>query len=123
MSLDKIVNSPQAQALIYRLAAQIASGMTIGPKGDQGEPGAPGAPGLSGTAAGAISPPAKLKAEVIGFFDPATEGEGAIVDTEKHVIYKDVDTFEDRIETCAEQWNDNNVKLLIPVCIRGDREV
>ena len=56
MSLDEIVNSPQARALISRLAAQLANEMTICPKGDQGELGTPGAPGGTRNSCGSSSP-------------------------------------------------------------------
>lgn len=43
-----------------------------------------------------------------------------MVNTRKHVIYKDVYEFRDRIETCVLQRSDEEVKLLIPACLRGD---
>ncbi len=63
---------------------------------------------------------ARLKSEEIGYFDPTAEGEGDIVSTGKHVVYKDVYEFTELIETCAQQWSDAEVRPLIAGCLRGD---
>ncbi len=63
---------------------------------------------------------ARLKSEEIGYFDPTAEDEGDIVSTGKHVVYKDVYEFTERIETCAQQWSDAEVRPLIAGCLRGD---
>lgn len=68
----------------------------------------------------APSQPAKLKAEEIGYFDPTAEGEGDIVTSGKHVIYKDVYEFKDRINTYKLHYTNEEVKNLIPACLRGD---
>ena len=66
------------------------------------------------------SQPAKLKAEEIGYFDPTAEGERDIVTSGKHVIYKNVYEFKDRINTYKLHYSDEEVKNLIPACLRGD---
>jgi hypothetical protein len=63
---------------------------------------------------------ARLTSAEIGYFDPTAEGEGDIVSTGKHVVYKDVYEFTERIETCAQQWSDAEVRPLIAGCLRGD---
>ncbi len=62
----------------------------------------------------------KHKSEDIGFFDPAAEGEGDIVNAGKYVVYKDVYEFKDRIDTLVQHWTEEEVRPLIPGCLRGD---
>ncbi len=63
---------------------------------------------------------AKHKSEDIGFFDPAAEGEGDMVNAGKYVVYKDVYEFKDRIDTLVQHWTEEEVRPLIPGCLRGD---
>ena len=62
----------------------------------------------------------KLKAEEIDYFDPTAEGEGDIVISEKHIIYKNVYDFKDRINTVKLHYSNEEVRNLISVCLRGD---
>lgn len=57
---------------------------------------------------------AELKAEEIGYFDPTTGNKDG------YVIYKDVYRFKNRIEHCLTLWSDEEVKKVIPACLRGD---
>ena len=63
---------------------------------------------------------AKHKSEDIGFFDPAAEGEGDMVNAGKYVVYKDVYEFKDRIDTLVQHWTEEEVRPLIFGCLRGD---
>ena len=63
---------------------------------------------------------AKLKADDIGYFDPAAEGDSEIVNNGKHVMYRDVFAFVDRIELCVALYSEDQVSKVIHACLRGD---
>ena len=67
-----------------------------------------------------FSQPVKLKTKEIDYFDSTTKGEKDIVTSEKHVIYKDVYEFKNRINTYKLHYTDEEVKNLISVYLRGD---
>ena len=73
---------------------------------------------------GQISPTKQLKAEDVGFFDPEYQDEKSIssepiVNTGKHVLYRDVYIFVDRLQDLAETHTSSSVKDVIASCLRG----
>lgn len=71
-----------------------------------------------------IVPVKKLRAEDVGFFDPEYVAEKSrnaqVVNAGKHVIYRDVYTFVNRLKDLAYAHGDTNtVTAVIPECFRG----
>ncbi|KAG6997636.1 hypothetical protein G7Y79_00039g075980 [Physcia stellaris] len=66
----------------------------------------------------------KLKAEDVGFFDPEEQEEDkpftTIVHSGKHVFYKDVYVFVERLQDMAKQYDEKTIEDLVTGCLRGD---
>lgn len=90
--------------------------LSSGPPGEQGSQGPPGNDGV-GNKNG--SPP-QLKADDIGFFDPAFEGEGPIANSGRHTFYRDVYAFVDRLKDIATIKSSDKVREVLPTCFRGE---
>ena len=64
-----------------------------------------------------------MRAEEVGYFDPEhqqEQGNGPVVNTGKHVFYRDVYIFVDRLKDLAvTRPNPNDVKRVITACLRG----
>lgn len=66
----------------------------------------------------------QLRAEEVGYFDPEYQQEqgttnGPIVNAGKHVFYKDVYVFTDRLKDLAVQYGETNIKAVMTACFRG----
>ena len=66
----------------------------------------------------------KLKTEDVGFFDPEEQEEDkpftTIVHSGKHVFYKDVYVFVERLQDMAKQYDEKTIENLVSECLRGD---
>lgn len=96
-----------------------------GPAGPAGPQGPPGLPGADGTGTAAEHRPLVVKSpEDIGFFDPAYEdpsGKNAsIVNAGRHVYYRDVFIFLDRLRDLSKGPTGDRVKDYISGCLRGE---
>ena len=64
-----------------------------------------------------------LRAEEVGYFDPEYQSEqgmqGSVVNAGKHVFYKDVYFFTDRLKDLAVQHGETDVKSVMTACLRG----
>ena len=90
-----------------------------GDRGPPGNPGEPGPPGLDGVAAvGGNS--GVLKADDIGYFDPNCEGEGPVVSVGRHMFYKDIYAFVDRLKDVAADKGEDKVRETLTTCFRGE---
>lgn len=58
-------------------------------------------------------------AEAIGFFDPGAEGNEPVSNVGKHVFYKDVYAFVDRLKDVALLKGDDKLRNILPQCLRG----
>lgn len=68
--------------------------------------------------------PGQLRAEEVGYFDPEYQQEqgtsnGPVVNAGKHVFYKDVSVFTDRLKDLAVQRGEADVKVAMTACFRG----
>lgn len=93
--------------------------MPLTPKSDQITLAAPAPPSFA-----TPSPAPKLRAEGIGYFDPEYQEEGKkndtpIINAGKHVFYKDVFVFTERLKDLAKQHGDETIERLITSCLRG----
>ena len=68
----------------------------------------------------------KLRSEEVGYFDPEYQGESisqninsAVVNAGKHVYYRDVYIFVDRLKDLGAQYGNTTVFNLIVACFRG----
>lgn len=65
----------------------------------------------------------KLRAEEVGYFDPEYQQEqgssGPVVNAGKHVFYKDVYVFTDRLKDLAAQRGESDIKSVMTACFRG----
>ncbi len=59
-----------------------------------------------------------LRADDIGFFNPKAEGEGPVVG-EKHVTFRDVFAFVDRLKEMKRRFSEQQVLPLIVSCLKG----
>lgn len=67
---------------------------------------------------------AKLRAEEVGYFDPEYQQEqgmshGPVVNAGKHIFYKDVYVFTDRLKDLAAQRGESDIKSVMTACFRG----
>ena len=135
------LNDPQVQAIINAAAATAASTAvaqyvrdhppqpgprgapgSAGPPGNPGPPGPPGTPGSDGAGNGTNN----LKADEVGFFDPSYEDPNgsktdpqAVVNAGRHVFYRDVYAFVDRLKDLVYLKGEDKVRELLPTCLRG----
>ena len=58
-----------------------------------------------------------MKPEEVGFFDSEYEDTGPVVNAGKHIFYKNVYVFVDRLKDLA--TNKNDVKNVLTACLRG----
>ena len=91
-----------------------------GQPGQPGHPGQPGPPGPPGNDAVGGGGNTTLKADDIGFFDPACEGEGPVVNAGRHTFYKDIYAFVDRLKDFVEIKGEEKVREVLPMCFRGE---
>lgn len=66
----------------------------------------------------------KIRAEEVGYFDPEYQQEqgtisGPVVNADKHMFYRDVYVFIDRLKDLASQRNTITIRLIITACLRG----
>ena len=94
--------------------------MQPGPPGAPGQPGPQGDPGPPGTDVAGGGNSSALKADDIGFFDPAHEGEGPVVSVGRYSFYKDIYAFVDRIKDLVELKGEDKVREVLPTCFRGE---
>lgn len=57
--------------------------------------------------------------EDIGFFDPSAEGTGPVTNVGKHVFYRDVYCFIDRLKDMTGHRGPDKLRNVIPQCLRG----
>ena len=57
--------------------------------------------------------------EEIGFFDPEAEGTDPVVNAGKHVFYRDVFAFVDRLKDMAPLKGPEKLRTVLPQCLRG----
>ena len=66
----------------------------------------------------------KLKIENVSFFDPVQEKESkpfiTIVHSDKHVFYKDVYVFVERLQNMTKQYDEKIIENLVTECLRDD---
>ena len=90
-------------------------------RGDRRPPG-PDPPGGAAADAGGDRPVLK-NSEDIGFFDPRREDDKdreAIVNVGRHIYYKDVFVFTDRLKDLEKGSSGHRVRELVAGCLRGD---
>ena len=107
------VVDPNLQAIISAAIAQYVQSNPP-PPGPPGPRGLPGIDGVGGNGA--------LRPEDIGFLDTSygTDSDGPIANAGRHVFYRDVYAFTDRLEAMAAIRGDDKVRDVIPACLRGD---
>ena len=59
-----------------------------------------------------------MKPEEVGFFDPEYEGTRPIVNAGKHVFYKDIYVFIDRLKDITVQHRESNIRNVLTACFR-----
>lgn len=57
--------------------------------------------------------------EEIGFFDPDGEDEAAVSTVGRHVFYRDIYVFVDRLKDMAPLRGEDKLRIVIPQCLRG----
>ena len=62
--------------------------------------------------------PQALRADDIGFFNPGAEGDGPGV-REKHITFRDVFAFIDRLKEMKRRFSEPEVLRLITSCLKG----
>ncbi len=108
-----------------QIQAVIQASIRASPGGPAGPPGPPGPPGNDGGVPIGESRPVVVKsAEDVGYFDPGYEDSSntnaSIVNAGRHVFYRDVYVFVDRIKDLAKgSTGEQKVKELIPGCLNG----
>ena len=107
------------QGLLRSVATQQGPPGQQGRRGEQGPPGNPGQPGPPGMDAVGGNTGA-LKADDVGYFDPACEGEGPVVSVGRHMFYKDIYAFVDRLKDLASIKGDEKIREILPTCFRGE---
>ena len=77
-------------------------------------------PGGPGPAPQAEAParPLPLRPDDIGFFNPGADGDGPVVG-EKHVTFRDVFVFVDRLKEMKRRFNEEQVLKVILSCLKG----
>ena len=78
-------------------------------------PGPSGPPGNDAVGVGANGF-AQLRSDDVGYFDPSIEGEGAIVIVKRHIFYKNVYVFVNRLKNVV--GNKNNASAIRGVRLR-----
>ena len=124
------LNDPQVQAVIAAAASAAVAQYVRdhptqpGPQGPPGNPGPPGAPGADGSSNGNSS--SSLKADDVGFFDPSYEDanntsakDAPVVNAGRHVFYRDVYAFVDRLKDMAHLKGEEKIREVLPTCFRG----
>ena len=73
------------------------------------------------TAAPQQDPGRYLRADDVGFFDPELDegGSDSVVNVGKYVFYKDIFAFVDRLEDLAAARGENEIREVLPTCLRG----
>lgn len=118
------LNDPQVQAVIAA-AASAAVAQYVRDNPPQGQPGPPGPPGDRGPAGtdGLVGANGALKADDVGFFDPSyedpTNTNSPVVSVGRHVFYRDVYAFEDRLKDLVHLKGEDKVREVLPTCFRG----
>ena len=129
------LNDPQIQAIIAAAASAAVAQYVRdhpppppqrGPPGAPGERGPPGDTGADG-AATVNGTPAQLKADDVGFFDPSYEdpkesnskNENPVINAGRHVFYRDVYAFVDRLKDLVHLKGEDKVREVLPTCFRG----
>ena len=132
-AIQALLNDPQVQAVIAATAnaaiaqytrdhppQQGAQGVQ-GPQGDQGPQGPVGPEGASGSGGNGNA----LKADDVGYFDPSfedpngTKTDAPVVNAGRHVFYRDVYAFQDRLQDLVPLKGEDKVREVIPTCLRG----
>ena len=85
-----------------------------------GPPGPPRNPGPPGNDAVGGNGSSQLMSDDVGYFDPATEGEGPVVTVGRHTFYKDVYAFVVRLKDVAASKGNDKVRKALPTCFRGE---
>ena len=91
------------------------------PQAPSGAPPGGNPPGPSGPPGSNLPPEAprhSLRADDIGFFNPNAEGEGPVVG-EKHVTFRDVFAFVDRLKEMKRRHSEQQVLAVIVSCLKG----
>ncbi|KAM0800587.1 hypothetical protein BDR22DRAFT_908148 [Usnea florida] len=70
------------------------------------------------------SPGPQLRAEELGYFDPESQQEygssnGPFVNTGKHIFFKDIYIFTNRLKESAVPKGEAGIKAIITSCLRG----
>ncbi len=58
-------------------------------------------------------------ADDIGFFDPGLEGDGPVVNVGRHVFYRDIYAFVDRLKDMMNLRGEDKLRAVLPQCFRG----
>ena len=111
---NALLQDPGIKALMQSLvdSALEKNSKIHSPAGEPGSTGPTGAPGID-------IGDNKLKSDEIGYFDPSAEGEVDYVTAGKHIIYRDVFAFTERLDLLTSQYEAEEVRKAIPGCLRG----
>ena len=80
--------------------------------------GGGGAPAPFPAAEAPAGRPLPLRPDDIGFFNPRADGDGPVV-REKHVTFRDVFVFVDRLKEMKRRYNEEQVLKVISSCLKG----
>ena len=133
-AIQALLNDPQIQAVVAATAAAAVAqyvqnhpppGGRDGRQGAQGPVGPQGPTGPEGPS-GSGGNSNHLKADDVGYFDPsyedpngATKTDTSVVNAGRHVFYRDVYAFQDRLKDLVHSKGEDKVKEVLPTCLRG----
>ena len=121
------INDPAIQNIITATAAAAVAQYVrdhpplLGPAGPLGDRGLAGNDGVGGVGNGA------LKADDVGFFDPFYEDSSnsntTVVNAGRHVFYRDVYAFIDRLKDLINLKEEDKVREVLPTYFRGSAQI
>ena len=103
------------EGFFNRLSANLLANFRNPPDGGGGAPNPNLVPPLPDSPFGR---PAILRPDDVGFFNPNAEGDGPVV-SDKHVTFRDVFVFADRLKEMRKRFSEDQVLKVILSCLKG----